>query len=108
MDTSAKRALYDNLDHDKAVVLRVDTAVRHTRKPDWRGNRFKEREVFNAVHEELGEHEAPPGSSPAVPSVCMRVDEILRACRRRATAPRSGSPFGSSLGALPGHAVEVV
>ncbi len=58
IDTSAKRALYDNLDHDEAVVLRVDTAVRHTRKADWRGNRFKEREVFKAVHEELGGHEA--------------------------------------------------
>jgi type I restriction enzyme R subunit len=34
----------------------VDDAVRHTRKDDWRGNRFKEREVRNAVREELGEY----------------------------------------------------
>lgn len=57
MDTRAKRALYDNLDGDANVAVRVDTAVRHTRKDDWRGNRFKEREVFRAVHEELGEYE---------------------------------------------------
>ena len=57
MDTPAKRALYDNLDHDENVAVRVDTAVRHTRKDDWKGHRFKEREVFNAVHEELGEYE---------------------------------------------------
>jgi len=56
MDTPAKRALYDNLDNDEAVAIRVDTAVRHTRKDDWRGNRFKEREVFSAVHEELGQY----------------------------------------------------
>jgi hypothetical protein len=57
MDTPAKRALYDNLDGDENVAVRIDTAVRHTRKDDWRGNRFKEREVFRAVHEELGEYE---------------------------------------------------
>lgn len=57
MDTPAKRALYDNLDHDENVAVRVDTAVRHTRKDDWRGNRFKEREVLGAVREELGEYE---------------------------------------------------
>lgn len=36
---------------------RADTAVRYTRKDDWRGNRFKEREVRNAVREELGKYE---------------------------------------------------
>ncbi|MBA3426935.1 MAG: HsdR family type I site-specific deoxyribonuclease [Rubrobacter sp.] len=58
MDTPAKRALYDNLDRDEAVAIRVDTAVRYVRKDDWRGNRFKEKEVFGAVHEELGKYEA--------------------------------------------------
>ena len=57
MDTPARRSLYDNLDGDENVAVRIDTAVRHTRKDDWRGNRFKEREVFRAVHEELGEYE---------------------------------------------------
>ena len=56
LNTSARRALYDNLDHDEAVAVRVDTAVRYTRKDDWRGNRFKEKEVLNAVREELGEY----------------------------------------------------
>ena len=57
VDTPAKRALYDNLDRDEAVAIRVDNAVRYTRKDDWRGNRFKEREVLNAVREELGKYE---------------------------------------------------
>ncbi len=54
--TSAKRALYDNLDKDEAAAVQVDTAVRYTRKDDWRGNNFKEKEVLNAVREELGEY----------------------------------------------------
>jgi type I restriction enzyme R subunit len=57
VNTSAKRALYENLDHDEELASRVDTAVRYTRKDDWRGNRFKEREVLGAVREELGEYE---------------------------------------------------
>ena len=56
LNTSAKRALYDNLDNNEELAVRVDTAVRYTRKDDWRGNRFKEREVLNAVREELGEY----------------------------------------------------
>lgn len=51
MDTQAKRALYDNLD-DEALALRIDTAVRYTKKADWIGNKFKEREVARAVREE--------------------------------------------------------
>ena len=58
MDTPAKRALYDNLDRDENAAVRVDTAGRHTRKDDWRGNRLKEREVLGAIRQELGEYEA--------------------------------------------------
>jgi hypothetical protein len=42
---------------DEATAIRVDTAVRYTRKDDWRGNRFKEKEVWGAVCEELGADE---------------------------------------------------
>ena len=65
----ALRALYDNLkesqgleravdaplaaespaDRAEAVALSVDEAVRRIRKADWRSNRFKEREVLNAI-----------------------------------------------------------
>ena len=30
-------------------ALALDSAIRHVKKADWRGNRFKEREVRNAV-----------------------------------------------------------
>ncbi|MEO0373747.1 MAG: HsdR family type I site-specific deoxyribonuclease [Cyanobacteria bacterium P01_A01_bin.17] len=52
IDTAAKRSLYDNLGQDEVLVTRIDTAVRYTKKADWIGNKFKEREVANAVREE--------------------------------------------------------
>ena len=52
MDTQAKRSLSDNLGQDEALALRIDTAVRYTKKADWIGNKFKEREVARAVREE--------------------------------------------------------
>ena len=36
------------------MTIRVDTAVRYTKKDGWTGNRFKEKEVRNAIREELG------------------------------------------------------
>jgi type I restriction enzyme R subunit len=37
------------------AALALDTAIRGVKKADWRGNRFKEREVRNAVQSVLGE-----------------------------------------------------
>ncbi|RJQ71866.1 MAG: HsdR family type I site-specific deoxyribonuclease [Desulfobacteraceae bacterium] len=49
MDTAAKRNLFDNLDKNEELVINVDTAIRTTKKDNWRGHRFKELEVRNAV-----------------------------------------------------------
>lgn len=53
INTAAKKALFDNLGQDEGLVLRIDTAVRHTKKADWIGNRIKEREVAGAISQEL-------------------------------------------------------
>ena len=53
INTSGKRSLYDNLDRNEELVLRIDKAIRLTKKDDWKGNRFKEREVTSAIREEL-------------------------------------------------------
>lgn len=55
IDSRAKQSLYDNLDNDVDLVTRIDTAIRYTKKADWKGNRFKSRDVENAVREELGD-----------------------------------------------------
>jgi type I restriction enzyme, R subunit len=56
MDTRAKQSLYDNLDNNEELVTRIDTAIRYTKKADWKTNQFKRRHVENAVREELGEY----------------------------------------------------
>lgn len=53
IDSAAKKSLYDNLGQDEALVLRVDTAVRHTKKDDWVGHRMKEKEVRRAISLEV-------------------------------------------------------
>jgi type I restriction enzyme, R subunit len=57
MDSPAKRALYDNLGNDEVLATRVDTAIRYTKKADWAGDRFKEREIANAIREESKDYE---------------------------------------------------
>lgn len=52
LNTAAKRSLYDNLGKDEALALRIDSAVRYTKKEGWVGNLFKEREVAKVVREE--------------------------------------------------------
>ena len=70
INSPARRALYDNLkaveglatmgrggdgvadcgqDLPEATALAVDRAIHAVKKADWRGNRFKEREVRNAI-----------------------------------------------------------
>jgi type I restriction enzyme R subunit len=49
LTTGARRSFYDNLDKDADLAIRLDEAIRAVKKADWRGNRFKEREVRNAI-----------------------------------------------------------
>ena len=78
INSAALRALYDNLesaqvsavrepsapcgteptiDSRKEKAIALDRAIRRVKKADWRGNRFKEREVRNAIKSELGDAE---------------------------------------------------
>jgi type I restriction enzyme R subunit len=53
LNTPAKRALYDNLDKDEALAVALDAEIRQTKKDDWRGNKFKEKEVRIAVRKHV-------------------------------------------------------
>ncbi len=57
LDTRAKRALYDNLDHDEELAQVLDYEVIYTRKDDWRGNRIKEKEVLYAIKKHIKDEE---------------------------------------------------
>ncbi|MGH7233380.1 MAG: restriction endonuclease subunit R, partial [Nitrospiraceae bacterium] len=65
MNTSGKRALYDNLGKDETLVLRVDAAVHASRQDDWRSNPFKVKRVKNAIRTVLEkvEGQGSPSSS---------------------------------------------
>ena len=53
------------------LALALDGAIRAVKKADWRGNRFKEREVRNAIQARLGEDDA----------LVDRIFEIVKAQR---------------------------
>ena len=53
LNTSAKRALYDNLNQDENIAIALDNAIRSTKKDNWRGSRIKQREVKNAIKKYL-------------------------------------------------------
>jgi type I restriction enzyme R subunit len=57
IDTTAKRALYDNLDGNEALTNAVDDKVRKTCKDGWRGHKVKEKEVKYAVRSVLQDDE---------------------------------------------------
>jgi len=54
--TPGQRALYDNLDADLGLALRLDEAIRAARHDDWRGNLFREREILRAIADVLMDH----------------------------------------------------
>jgi type I restriction enzyme R subunit len=57
VDTPAKQAIYDNFGNDEVLTTKIDTAVRYTKKAEWLGDRFKEREIANAIREETVSYE---------------------------------------------------
>ncbi len=75
INSTARQALFDNLtqeppmepygtagtesdvDARQAKALALDRAIRQVKKADWRGNKFKEREVRNAIRSKLGDDE---------------------------------------------------
>lgn len=50
IDTPAEKALYDNLNNYEVLAIKLDTAIRETKKKDW--DRDKEKEVARAIHKE--------------------------------------------------------
>ena len=49
LDTNAKRALYDNLEKNEPLALRVHEAALESRQDDWRNNVIKTRRVRTAL-----------------------------------------------------------
>lgn len=45
INTKGKQALYDNLNSDEEIALKVHEAIISHRRDDWRGNKLKEKEI---------------------------------------------------------------
>jgi type I restriction enzyme, R subunit len=54
LDTPGKRALYNNLDQDEVLALKIDATVRKVRPSDFRGNQAKENIIKGALLPLLG------------------------------------------------------
>jgi type I restriction enzyme, R subunit len=50
LDTPGKRALFNNLNQDEELALRIDETVKRTRPDDWRGVQPKERVIKAALY----------------------------------------------------------
>ena len=57
LDTPGKRALYNNLNLNEELALKVDDAVRISRPDDWRGVQAREQIVKAALYGVLGDKE---------------------------------------------------
>lgn len=55
IDSNSKRALYDNLNNNEEVALKVNEAILKNKPDGWRGNRIKERTVRLAIKRALEE-----------------------------------------------------
>jgi type I restriction enzyme R subunit len=53
LNTTAKRALYDNLGKNEALANALDHKILTTKKDGWRDNKIKTREVQYAIQEVL-------------------------------------------------------
>jgi type I restriction enzyme R subunit len=53
IDTPARRALYNNLNHDRDLALKVDEAIRQSRPDSWRGVQARERAIQRALYDVL-------------------------------------------------------
>ncbi|MGQ2965203.1 type I restriction endonuclease subunit R [Methylophilus sp.] len=49
LDTSAKRALFNNLGQNESLAMEVDTVVKNVKRNDWRGSTPKENEIKAAL-----------------------------------------------------------
>ncbi|RXG29885.1 type I restriction endonuclease subunit R [Leeuwenhoekiella marinoflava] len=57
LDNAAKRALYDNLDHNEILVLALDNVIKANKLDGWRDGAIKERKLRLAIQNLLNDEE---------------------------------------------------
>jgi type I restriction enzyme R subunit len=66
LTTQGLRALYNNLDNNEALALRIDAIVKTRKKADWRGHQAKEREIQQAIYEALMAYQSESKNAESV------------------------------------------
>lgn len=95
MNTSAKRALYDNLGRDADLAAAVDFTVRSSRQDDWRSSAMKIKKIRVAIKNALANHAAkvaptqageagtPPPAAAAEPTDAL-IDQLIELIKNQA------------------------
>lgn len=78
LNSTVKIALYHNLDCNEKLALAIDVAIRKTKKDGWRGNKIKEREVKNAIKQQLELSSVDSLEDCDVEATCKRIFEIVK------------------------------
>ena len=52
-DSAARRAIYDYLDHDTALAISIDHAIRISATPDWHANFQRSQKIRVAIYKTL-------------------------------------------------------
>ena len=55
LTSPGQRALFDNLENDTDLALKIDADVKAARKADWRSNSIREKMVRNAIRRSVGD-----------------------------------------------------
>jgi len=55
IQSAAQRALYNNLDEDENLALKIDEAIMRVKKADWKGNPQKENEIKSEIYKILND-----------------------------------------------------
>ena len=75
LDSSAKQALYDNLEKREDLVLRLDETIRTNKQDDWQRNPFKTKKIKNAIKKIVQEYD--------VPDPDKKIDELMEVIKNQ-------------------------
>ena len=56
LDTPGRRALYNNLDENETLALKIDMAIKDNRHDGWRGVQAREQVIKATLYEVLQDH----------------------------------------------------
>lgn len=85
MVSKGMRALYNNLDQNEELVIKIDVALKTQSPADWRGNKAKENMIKRSIYDSLKQYEeadnlmaAEPNAKYGIEAEVERIFEIVK------------------------------